>query len=353
MATATAPHDVGTITSFLSGDPPNDPSHKVDALFFTHVAMSNPNGDPDDGNRPRQDKETGHGIISDVCIKRHIRDVASIMTGETPGYGLYIGHKDILDQKLIEVHKDLGIGKKADADKKKKKGDKDAPAAEDSEEEKPKANSKEERENEAKAKIEMCKRYFDIRWFGAVMSSKMANCGQVRGPIQIGYSRSLDPVTIAEDSIVRLALQTEREAESNSMNQTFGQKWLVRFGLYMGHINITPAFAARTGFDKEDLRLFWESLARTFEYAKSSARSNVNTEQIITFEHDSNLGRAPAHKLFRMVTGLGPDGKPYIRRRDETKPPTTIEDYSLPSKEEVEERMKKAGIKGVTVKYLL
>lgn len=352
MTTATAPHDTGTITSFLSCDPPEDPTHKVDALFFTHVAMSNPNGDPDDANRPRQDKETGHGIISDVCIKRHVRDVATVLSGSAKGYGLYIGHKEILDQKLLEVHKDLGLSKKGEADpKKKKKGD-DA-KTEASEEEKPKTTSKEDRENEAKAKSEMCKRYFDIRWFGAVMASKMANCGQVRGPIQVGYSRSLDPVTITEDSIVRLSLQTEREAEANHMNQTFGSKWLVRFGLYMGQINITPAFAARTGFDKEDSRLFWESLARTFEYAKSSARSNVNMEQIITFEHDSPLGRAPAHKLFRMVTGNDSNGKPFIRRRDETKPPTTIEDYSLPSKEEVEERIKKAGIKGVTVKYLL
>lgn len=350
MATATLHKGTGSFTSFLSGEPPEDPHRKVDALFFTHVAMSNPNGDPDEGNRPRQDKETGHGIITDVCLKRHIRDVAALLNEGAEGYGLYIGHKDVLDHKLMEVHKDLGIAKKGDA--KKKKGEKEAEGDE-SEEEKPKGSTKEDRENEAKAKIEMCKRYFDIRWFGAVMGSKMANCGQVRGPIQMGYSRSLDPVTITEDSIVRLSIQTDREAESNIMGQTFGNKWLVRFGLYMGHLNFTPAFAERTGFTKEDFRLFWESLARTFEYAKSSARSNVNMEQIITFEHDSPLGRAPAHKLFRMVTGVGADGKPFIRRRDDTKPPTTIEDYSLPSKDEVEERIKKAGIKGVTVKYLL
>lgn len=318
--------------SFLKNPPPVDPNRKVDAMFFISVDQCNPNGDPDNGNRPRQDTETGAGLISNVSIKRHIRDTVSILTKE-PGYEIYVARKAILDHVLREIHDDLGVPKKG---KKNGKG----------EEKEEGPSSKEIRDVEERASAKACKRFYDVRTFGAVMASKEANSGQVRGPIQIGYSKTFDPVAIVEDSIVRLALQTDREAEANFMNQTFGNKFRVPFGLYGGALFFTPHFARQTGFTSADFELLWETMARLFEYSRSSSRDGIAMEQIVTFEHEGPLGNAPTHKLFRALTKK-------ISLKNPGKPPRNIDDYTFPKKEDVVAQLEEERIHGVKVEYLL
>jgi len=325
--------------TFLKNTPPKDPGKKMDALIFISALDCNPNGEPEDGNRPRQDQEMGAGLISGVSIKRHIRDTIQILMGGEAGYALYMSRKAILDYKLMAIHEQVGIAPKKKKGAKKAE-DKSEEGAENGEEE----GSPLDEESEKKARDLACKMYVDTRCFGAVMSSQMANCGQVRGPIQIGWARSLDPVHVVDDSVVRLALQTERESKTNKMTQTFGHRPRVAFGFYKGVIHITPAFAQDTGVSQEDLEVFWEATARMYEYSTSSSRDNVWVEQIVVFEHDSPLGCAPAHKLFRMVE---------VKRLDPTKLARGVEDYSFPTEEQIQKKVDDAGYKGVKVHFLL
>lgn len=315
---------------------------RVDALFFLSVNNCNPNGDPDNGNRPRQDEETGHGLITNVSHKRHIRDTISLMHPDEKGLGIYYSAKTILDHKLMEGYKELGLGIK-----KPKKGSKDE------EEETEEVGAKASDQVAMLVAAHMALQNWDIRAFGAVMSSKVANGGQVRGPLQVSYSRSIDPVVIVEDGISRQSFQTEREAETSHHIGTFGSKWRVLYGLYMGEIFYMPAFAKKTGFAVRDFDTFWEAMTHLYEYTRSSGRDGIGMEQVVVFQHDNALGRAASHKLFRMVNGLGQDGRPIIRRKDETKPARAFTDYSFPTKQEVEGRIKEAGISGVSVSYLL
>jgi CRISPR-associated protein Csd2 len=327
---------------------------RIDALFMFSVENCNPNGDPDNDNRPRQDPETGHGLVSNVCIKRHFRDTLPHVVNGNPGYGIYISSKAILDHKLQDVHKELGLVSKPMKPPKKKKGEAaeaPAPASADSAPEE--APAKEDPEVAKKVSSRMCELHYDVRGFGAVMSSKVANAGQVRGPLQISYARTVDPIVTMEDSITRIAIQTDREAEANFMNQTFGQKHRVPYGLYVGHVFFAPSFAQKTGFSNEDLRIFWEVMGRLFEYTRSSGRDDIMMEQIVAFEHESFVGNAHAHRLFDTVTGVGPDGKRLLRRRDEAKPPRSYQDYLMPQQPEVEERVKALAGNSVKVHYLL
>jgi len=360
--------------SFLRNPGPTNTEHRMDGLFMFTAANSNPNGDPDNEGRPRQDQETGHGEVTNVCIKRHIRDTVELLAGEakTPGMDIYIKSKTILDHKLIEVHQSLGFTpKKVAASKgkgkgKKEEGDKKEEGATGEEggggamelavvgaEEKGLAQMKDDRMVATKAAQKMCELHFDVRTFGAVMSSKVANSGQVRGPIQIGYARTVDPVVIVDDSITRMAIQTDREAETNVMNQTFGSKSRVLFGLYVGQFSFNPAFARKTGFGPKDLEMFWEAFGRIFEYSRASGRDGVAMKQLVVFEHDSYLGCTHSQRLYDLVTGPGPDGKPYLRRADEAKPARQYSDYLMPKQEEVQGRIEGLGIRGVKVHYLL
>lgn len=340
----------------------------MDGLFMFIATNSNPNGDPDNEGRPRQDQETGHGEVTNVCIKRHIRDTVQLLAGEakTPGMDIYIQSKAILDHKLVEVHQSLGFTPKKTASKGKGKGKKEEGATGEegggeamelavvgAEEKSLIQAGKDERMVAMKAAARMCELHFDVRTFGAVMSSKVANSGQVRGPIQIGYARTVDPVVIVDDSITRMAIQTDREAETNAMNQTFGSKSRVLFGLYVGQFSYTPSFARKTGFGPKDLEMFWEAFGRIFEYSRASGRDGVAMKQLIVFEHDSYLGCTHSQRLFDLVSGPGPDGKAYLRRVDETKPARQYGDYSVPKQEEVQGRIDAAGIRGVKVHYLL
>ncbi len=314
---------------------------RIDALYFLNVSNCNPNGDPDNGNRPRQDEETGHGLISNVSVKRHVRDTIAFLHPEEKGLGIYYSAKTILDHKLMEGYQELGL-----AIKKPKKGAKDEEEAEE-------VSAKDSDAVAMKVASHMASKNWDIRAFGAVLASKVANGGQVRGPLQLGYARTIDPVVIVEDGISRGSFQTDREAESSHHIGTFGSKWRVLYGLYGGEITYTPAFAKKTGFGDKDLEVFWEAMTHLYEYTRSSSRDGIGMEQVIVFEHDNALGRAATHKLFRMVNGLDKEGRPLIRRKDETKPARSFTDYIFPTKQEVESRMKEAGIHGVNVHYML
>lgn len=334
---------------FLRNPGPTDVEHRCDALFLLSAENCNPNGDPDNDSRPRQDPETGHGLISNVCLKRHFRDTLPHVVNGNPGYRIYIQSKAILDHTLEDNYKALGMTPNAKATKKAKEEAKKAKE----EGEAPEEPRREDPEQTAKAAARMCAEFYDVRTFGAVMASKVANCGQVRGPMQFSMAKSLDPVVVVNDSITRIAIQTDREAEANFMNQTFGNKHRIPFGLYCGHIFYNPSFARKTGFKPEDFRVFWETTARLFEYTRSSGRDDISMEQIVVFEHESPLGNAHSHRLFDMITGPGPDGRPFLRRRDETKPPRAYSDYVVPTREDVQKRIDDAGYRGVKVHYLL
>jgi CRISPR-associated protein Csd2 len=351
--------------SFLKNPGPTNVEHRMDGLFMFTAANSNPNGDPDNDGRPRQDQETGHGEVTNVCIKRHLRDTAVQLYEGKPGMDIYIQSKAILDHKLSEVHASLGFAPKKAALKSGKKKDKEVEAAGEEgggmelavvgapEEKSLIQAGKDERGMAMKAAARMCELHFDVRTFGAVMSSKVANSGQVRGPIQISYARSVDPVVIADDSITRMAIQTDREAEANFMNQTFGSKSRVLFGLYVGQVYFNPGFARKTGFKESDLEMLWECFGRLFEYSRASGRDGVAMKQIIVFEHDNPLGCAHSQRLIDLVTGPGPDGKPYLRRVDEGKPARQYSDYKVPTQEEVQQRIEASNIRGVKTHFLL
>lgn len=352
--------------SFLRNPGPTNTEHRMDAVFMFSAANSNPNGDPDNDGRPRQDPETGHGEVTNVCIKRHIRDTLVQLAEGKPGMEIYIQSKAILDHTLSKVHESLGFAPKKPQGKKGKKKEGETAAGEEEggtsmelvpvgppEEKNLVQAGKDERAMAMKAAAKMCEMHFDVRTFGAVMSSKVANSGQVRGPMQISYARTVDPVVIVDDSITRMALQTEREAETNFMNQTFGSKSRVLFGLYVGQLYYNPSFARKTGFGSKDLEMFWECFGRIFEYSRASGRDGVAMKQIMVFEHDSPLGCAHSQRLIDLVTGPGPDGKPYLRRVDDSKPARQYSDYIVPKQEEVQGRIEGSGIKGVKVHYLL
>jgi len=247
--------------------------NRYDFVFYFDVKDGNPNGDPDAGNLPRLDAETGHGLVTDVCIKRKVRNFVLITKEEKSPFDIFIKEKAVLNSLIDKAHED-------DEVKNKEKGDK----------------------TEA-ARIWMCKNYYDIRTFGAVMSTGK-NAGQVRGPIQLTFARSVDPIVALEHSITRMAVATEAEAEKQSGdNRTMGRKYTVPYGLYRCHGFISAHLANKTGFNKEDLNLFFDAMQNMFEHDRSAARGEMNTRKLVVFNHkDSALGNKPAHELFKRVT---------------------------------------------------
>ncbi|NUN09724.1 MAG: type I-C CRISPR-associated protein Cas7/Csd2 [Ignavibacteriaceae bacterium] len=246
--------------------------NRYDFVFYFDVKDGNPNGDPDAGNLPRIDAETGNGLVTDVCIKRKVRNYISIIKSGKPPFDIFIKEKAILNNLIDNAHEDTEV-------KKKEKGEK----------------------TEA-ARMVMCKNYYDIRAFGAVMSTGK-NAGQVRGPIQITFARSVDPIVALEHSITRMAVTTEAEAEKQSGdNRTMGRKYTVPYGLYRGHGFISAHLAEQTGFSDEDLNLFFEAMQNMFEHDRSAARGEMNLRKLIVFKHSSALGNGMAHELFSRVT---------------------------------------------------
>ena len=244
--------------------------NRIDFVYMFDVQDGNPNGDPDAGNLPRVDAETGMGLVTDVCLKRKVRNYVQVAKNLEDGYDIFIKEKSVLNTLIDKAHDDV--------------------------EEK---NAKDKTEA---ARRFMCKNYFDIRTFGAVMSTGK-NAGQVRGPIQLTFARSVDPVETSEHSITRMAVATEKEADKQEGgNRTMGRKATVPYGLYVCHGFISANLAQQTGFSEDDLALFWEALKNMFDTDRSAARGLMSAQKLIVFKHDSMLGNAPANKLFDLVT---------------------------------------------------
>ena len=266
--------------------------HRYDFVLLFDVQDGNPNGDPDAGNLPRIDPETGDGLVTDVCLKRKVRNFVGLVKGEQPPYEIYVKEKAVLNQQHERAYVAIGkqdlLKKTDEKDKKRKGGD---------------------AVDEARAW--MCKNFFDVRTFGAVMSTG-TNCGQVRGPIQLTFGRSVTPVVSLEHSITRMAVTTEKEAEDQEGdNRTMGRKFTVPYGLYRTHGFVSAHLAGQTGFSPEDLELFWQALEQMFEHDRSASRGQMATRGLYVFEHASKLGNASAHSLFdRISVGLKAPEKP-------------------------------------------
>ena len=281
--------------------------NRYDFLLVFDVQDGNPNGDPDAGNMPRIDAETGRGLVTDVCLKRKVRNFVQIIKSDKPGFDVFVKEKAVLNRAIEGAYTELGVDlTKAPADAKDgKKRNKDGQG---------------QGSEIDKARIQMCSKYFDIRTFGAVLSVG-ANAGQVRGPVQMTFARSVDPVVTLEQSITRMAVTTEAEAEKQGGdNRTMGRKNTIPYGLYVAHGFVSAHLAAQTGFSQEDLDLLWAALNNMFEHDRSAARGLMTTRKLVIFEHDNALGQASAQSLFDLVA---------IKRKDETKPPRTFSDYEI------------------------
>ena len=276
--------------------------NRIDFVYIFEVQDGNPNGDPDAGNLPRVDAETGMGLVTDVCLKRKVRNYVQTVKGQVNGYDIFIKEKAVLNTLIDKAHDDSEV--KAAKDK-----------------------------TEA-ARMFMCKNYYDIRTFGAVMSTGK-NAGQVRGAIQLTFARSVDTIATAEHSITRMAVATEKEAEKQGGdNRTMGRKATVPYGLYVCHGFISANLAKQTGFSEEDLELFWDALKNMFDVDRSAARGLMSAQKLIVFKHDSILGNAPANKLFEVVKVKKTcDGAP----RSFSDYSVTIDKVGVPSNVTVEE----------------
>jgi CRISPR-associated protein Csd2 len=248
--------------------------NRYEFVLLYDVENGNPNGDPDAGNMPRIDPETGYGIVTDVCLKRKVRNYAELVKGDSKGYRIYIKEGIPLNQNHVDAYVAVGL----------KSHDKAKP----------------DKVNEARQW--MCANFFDVRTFGAVMSTG-DNCGQVRGPVQINFSRSIDPIVQQEVTITRQTVTRIDEAEKE---RTMGRKHIVPYGLYRaeGYVSAKLANDETKGtlFSEDDLKLLWEALVNMFEHDHSAARGKMAVQKLFVFKHESDLGNAPSHKLFEMIT---------------------------------------------------
>lgn len=255
-------------------------NHRYDFVLLFDVKDGNPNGDPDAGNLPRLDAETGDGLVTDVCLKRKVRNYVGMVKGEQPPYEIYVKEKAVLNAQHKRAYVAIGREDALEGDGKKRKG---GDAVED-------------------ARKWMCANFFDVRTFGAVMALGV-NCGQVRGPVQLTFARSIDPVIAQEHSITRMAVATEAEAEKQEGdNRTMGRKHTVPYGLYRSHGFISSFLAKQTGFSGDDLELLFKAFEQMFEHDRSAARGEMSTRGFYVFKHESELGNAPAHVLFDRLT---------------------------------------------------
>lgn len=255
-------------------------SNRYDFVLLFDVKDGNPNGDPDAGNLPRLDAESGHGLVTDVSLKRKVRNFVGLVKGEQPPYEIYVKEKAILNKTHERAYVAIGAEGDLKGEGKKRKGSGDSVT---------------------RARDWMCANFFDVRSFGAVMSTGV-NCGQVRGPVQLTFARSIDPIIAQEHSITRMAVATEAEAEEQGGdNRTMGRKHTVPYGLYMAHGFVSSFLAKQTGFSEEDLSLLWQALGQMFEHDRSAARGEMATRGLYVFKHDSDLGNAPAHALFERI----------------------------------------------------
>ena len=248
-------------------------NNRYDFIYLFDCKDGNPNGDPDAANAPRIDPQDMHGLVSDVCLKRKVRNYVLLKQARSAGYDIFVQQGTVLNEAIQQAHTDLGH----DVDGKKKTAT---------------------RPQVASARTEMCKKFYDVRTFGAVMSTG-ANAGQVRGPVQFSFSRSIDPILPLDLSITRMAVTEAKEADAP--NQTMGRKNLIPYGLYRCHGFISANLANETKFSEADLELFWEALSMMFDHDRSASRGTMAPQALLVFEHSSVLGNAPAHKLFERV----------------------------------------------------
>jgi CRISPR-associated protein Csd2 len=276
-----------------------EPVSKHDFLFFFDVQDGNPNGDPDAGNLPRLDPETGHGIVTDVCLKRKLRNYVLLAQGHEEGYEIFVKERAILNNLIGQAH------------------------------DQPEVKAKKGAERTDAARDYMCRRFFDVRTFGAVMSTgekeegekARKNAGQVRGPVQLTFSRSQDSIIPLEHSITRVAVATPEEAaKQEGETRTMGRKATVPYGLYRCHGFVSAALAKQTGFSLKDLELLWTAFEKMFDEDRSAARGLMSARGLYIFRHESLLGNAPAHALFNRVTA---------RLKDASQPPRVFEDYEI------------------------
>jgi CRISPR-associated protein Csd2 len=283
-------------------------NHRYDFLFLFDCQDANPNGDPDAGNLPRIDVETGQGLVTDVCLKRKIRNFVALTGGGQDGKRIFFTDGSVLNDLQQEAHNSVGIP--ASESKAPKEGKKD------------------------KATAWMCKTYYDVRTFGAVMSTEI-NCGQVRGPVQVSFARSIDPIVSSEHAITRSSVTNKKDIEKE---RTMGRKFTVPYGLYRAHGFVNPFLATLeskgTGFtegvncgekkgdDGSDLELLFQSLENAFQFDQSAARpaGSMNPRALLVFKHDTPLGNAPSHKLFDLVT---------VTKKPGIEAPRSFSDYDL------------------------
>jgi CRISPR-associated protein Csd2 len=269
----------------------SDPiKNRYEFVMLFDVKNGNPNGDPDGGNLPRIDPETGHGITTDVCLKRKVRNYVELVNEGKPLLNIYVKEKGILTERRQPAYDAV-------------------------------AEVKDKAEKISQARTWMCQNFFDVRTFGAVMSTKENNCGQVRGPVQFAFSQSIDSVVPLEASITRMAVETRKEADAqDGDNRTMGRKTYIPYGLYRLHGFISAPLAKQTGFSEDDLKLFWDALLNMFDHDRSAARGEMAPQKLIVFKHASELGNAPAQKLFNLVK---------VEKNCGEKPPRSFADYTV------------------------
>lgn len=296
-------------------------NNRYDFVLLFDVKDGNPNGDPDAGNLPRLDAETGHGLMTDVALKRKVRNFVSLVMNQDqrePEAGearheIYVREKAILNVQNQRAYSALKLDAPADAEAEA--------AADDGKKKKPvKEKRKGSGDDVDKARAWMCQNFFDVRTFGAVMSTGV-NCGQVRGPVQMTFARSQDPIVATEHSITRMAVSTEAEAEKQGGdNRTMGRKHTVPYGLYRSHGFVSSFLARQTGFSDADLELLFKALESMFEHDRSAARGEMSTRALFVFKHDSELGNAHAHTLFDLVS---------VRRKASVEVARQFSDYEV------------------------
>jgi len=290
--------------------------NRYEFVFLFDVENGNPNGDPDAGNMPRVDPETNYGIVTDVCLKRKVRNYVELSRGNDTPYEIYVRERAVLIRAHERAHEAVGA-KAGDGKQGKRKGTE---------------------EEVSKARDWMCHNFYDVRTFGAVMSLDV-NCGQVRGPVQMNFARSVDPVFPMELTITRMAVATEKEAESQQGdNRTMGRKHIVPYGLYRTEGYISAKLAQQTGFTEEDLDLFWESLINMLDHDHSAARGKMAARKLVVFKHDSELGSAPAHKLFDTVR-VEKNGSSEAAPRSFNDYNVTVDQSAVPNGVSVEEKL--------------
>lgn len=262
-------------------------NNRYDFLYLFDCHDANPNGDPDAGNLPRIDAETGQGLVTDVCLKRKVRNFIETTHSE---HKIYFKEFAVHNRQHEEAYKALDLGDPKNA----KRAEKD------------------------KAREWMCQNFYDVRTFGAVMSTKV-NCGQVRGPVQISFARSIDPVVASEHAITRTSVTDEKDIEKE---RTMGRKFTVPYGLYLAKGFVNPFLAEQTGFSDDDLELLFTALENAFQFDQSAARpaGSMNPRGLIVFKHDSQLGNAPSHKLFETVT---------VKKKTDVEVPRAFSDYEV------------------------